>query len=422
MMDGQLAALSLSLGRSRATPANARSEIRHALTGTPAESFVDDVLLAASELITNAITYTEGGCDIRASWSNDQPWVRVEVSDIDSSLPTVPEPPSQQSVGGHGLLIVSSLARRWGLQRKEHGKTIWFELGTLLFPRLFEVSPSPAATVGSLQVRRALPRPTRRTVGAWCFADHLGPKIVGNGREVDIGPHPHCGLQTVTWLASGELLHRDSLGSEQLIRAGELNLMTSGGGVSHSEEGPSTLTGAFHGVQMWVAQPEATRHGDAAFEHHPTLPQVELDNATATVLVGDFADVVAPARRDTEHVGVELLLRPGTAVAPLRLDYEHALVMLEGDADVDGRSFGAGHLGYLGMGRDELSLSSVAGARIMLLGGVPFPEEIRMSWNFVGRNEDELDAAHASWNSDDGRFGVVDSNVARIPAPERRRR
>ena len=414
--------MKMSLARSRSTPANARSALRHALSGTPAELFVEDVLLAASELITNAVTHTEAGCEVRASWSTTQQWVRVEVADFDHFLPDVVDPPSPLSVGGHGLLIVSSLATRWGLQRTPDGKSIWFELGSLLFPRLFDVSPSRLATVGSTRVRRALPQPNRRTVGAWCFADHIGPTALTASSEVDIGPHPHCGLQTVTWLTSGELLHRDSLGSEQLIRAGELNLMTAGGGVSHSEEGTRSFTGDLHGVQMWVAQPEETRHGDAAFEHHESLPQASLANATATVLVGDFADVVAPARRDTDVVGVELLLRSGTTTAPLRLDYEHALVVLDGDAEVDGRTFGAGFLGYLGMGRDELSLSSVAGARLMLLGGVPFPEDIHMSWNFVARNDDELDAAHTSWNADDGRFGVVNSHIDRIRAPERRRR
>ena len=152
-----------------------------------------------------------------------------------------------------------------------------------------ELTESHVAQVGDLQVRRALPRRQRRTVGSWCFADHMGPAQVRAGEGIDIGPHPHIGLQTVTWLTDGEILHRDSLGSEQLIRPGQLNLMTAGAGVSHSEEG-TAYSGPLQGVQFWVVQPEETRHGPAAFEHQPSLPEVELDNAVATVFIGEMDD------------------------------------------------------------------------------------------------------------------------------------
>src|SRR5688572_19989954 len=145
----------------------------------------------------------------------------------------------------------------------------------------------------------------------------MGPAAVTEERGVDIGPHPHTGLQTVTWLLAGEILHRDSLGSEQVIRAGQLNLMTAGHGVSHSEEATGRYRGELHGIQLWVAQPEATRHGAAAFEHHTELPQVELDGGDATVVVGALAGTTSPARRDTDHVAAELVLRPGGATVPL---------------------------------------------------------------------------------------------------------
>src|SRR5262245_34899996 len=132
-----------------------------------------------------------------------------------------------------------------------------------------EVSPSREASVGGVAVRRALPRRQRRTVGAWCFADHFGPVAVEGGGTrgggIEIGPHPHTGLHTVTWLLEGGLLHRDSLGSEQPILPGQLNLMTAGHGVAHAEETPASLTArAQHGIQLWVAQPERTRHGPPA--------------------------------------------------------------------------------------------------------------------------------------------------------------
>src|ERR1700722_11701552 len=189
-----------------------------------------------------------------------------------------------------------------------------------------EVAPGRVTQVGSLPVRRVLPQRPRRTVGSWCFLDHAGPVPAEPGGAFGIGPHPHLGLQTVTWLVAGELLHLDSLGSEQLIRPGQLNLMTAGHGVTHAEEDPARSE-EVHAVQLWVAQPAGTRDGPPAFEHHAELPRHDLDHAEAAVLVGDFAGTDSPARRDTEHMGVELQLRgPGTTV-PLRTDYEHALVV-----------------------------------------------------------------------------------------------
>src|SRR4051812_47074045 len=171
-----------------------------------------------------------------------------------------------------------------------------------------EVFEGRSTQVGAFQVSRVLPRRPRRTVGAWCFVDQMGPGKVTAARGLDIGPHPHIGLQTVTWLLLGEVLHRDSLGSEQLIRPGQLNLMTAGSGVSHAEETAGVYEGEIHGLQLWVAQPEATRNGPPAFEHHAELPQTEIDRAVATVLAGDLDGASSPARRDTDHVGIDLAL------------------------------------------------------------------------------------------------------------------
>jgi quercetin 2,3-dioxygenase len=285
-------------------------------------------------------------------------------------------------------------------------------------PACVEVTPSRESVVGAMRVRRALPRRERRTVGAWCFADHMGPELVTETQGLDIGPHPHTGLHTVTWLVAGEVLHRDSLGSEQVIRAGQLNLMTAGAGVTHSEEATGRYRGQLHGVQLWVAQPEATRHGPAAFEHHAELPQVELDAAVATVLVGDFAGARSPARQDTELVGVDAALRPGTGAWPLRPGFEHALVVLDGEVLVGEQVVRPGELAYLGQGREEVVLSASDPTRVLLLGGEPFAEPILMWWNFVVRNRDELDAAHRQWQAGDPRFGRLTSPLARIPAPK----
>jgi hypothetical protein len=281
-----------------------------------------------------------------------------------------------------------------------------------------DVSESRTSRVGDVTVRRALPRRAHRTVGAWCFADHMGPVTVTADRGIDIGPHPHIGLQTVTWLVAGEILHRDSLGSEQVIAAGQLNLMTAGHGVVHAEEATGRYAGELHGIQLWVAQPEATRHGEPAFEHHDDLPVADLGRgSSATVFVGALAGAVSPARRDSDHAGADVVVRGRTDV-PLRGDYEHALVVLDGAVDIEGAVVAPGHLAYLGTDRTELSLAPVGGdARAILLGGVPFPDEILMWWNFVGRTTDEVDAAYEAWRTDDGRFGPVDSALARIEAP-----
>ena len=277
-----------------------------------------------------------------------------------------------------------------------------------------DVTESHLAQVGSMQVRRALPRRARRTVGAWCFVDHMGPVAVEPDRGVDVAPHPHIGLQTVTWLLAGEILHRDGLGSEQVIRPGQLNLMTAGHGIAHSEEATGRYRGDLHGVQLWVALPEATRHGEPAFEHHGELPRAELEAGVATVLVGELLGVTSPARRDTDHVGAELALGRGTSTVPVDPAHEHALVTFDGTVRVGDIDVTPGHLAYLGTGRDELTLTADAPVRALVIGGVPFPEPVVMWWNFVGRTRDEIVDAHRDWMRADDRFARVASPLPRI--------
>jgi len=279
-----------------------------------------------------------------------------------------------------------------------------------------EVWTSREALVGDTRVRRALPRPGHRTVGAWCFADHMGP-LPSDGTPTGIGPHPHSGLHTVTWLVEGELLHRDSLGSEQAIRPGQLNVMTAGGGVSHAEEPTGRRGGGLHGIQLWVAQPEATRHGAPAFEHHPSLPEAEVGAARATVLIGTLEGAESPARRDTELVGVDIRIRPGEAELPVDPSFEHAVVVLEGLVRIDGRAVVPGRGAYAEPGRHQLDLSTEEDSRLLLLGGVPFEAPVVMWWNFVGRTRQEVAEAGSQWNAGAARFGDTGSAMARIPAP-----
>lgn len=283
-------------------------------------------------------------------------------------------------------------------------------------PASIEITDSHSAAVGGTPVRRALPQHDRRTVGAWCFADHIGPVDVTDPVAAGIGPHPHIGLQTVTWLIDGELRHRDSLGSDQVIRPGQLNLMTAGAGIAHAEEWHGER-GRYHGIQLWVAQPDATRHGDPAFEHHASLPMVDLDSATATVLVGSLEGASSPARRDTDHLGYDLALRAGTTVVPLAGSAEHALIVLEGTVQIGANVLMPGHLGYLEPGRDEVPVGVDDTARAMLIGGLPCEARLSMWWNFVARDHDEITAAQVDWNAHAERFGSVTSVLDRIDAP-----
>lgn len=290
--------------------------------------------------------------------------------------------------------------------------------GSAVTPPVVEVMESRASVVGTMTVRRSLPKARRRTVGAWCFVDHFGPLAVGIDGGIDIGPHPHTGLSTVTYLLDGQVLHRDSLGSEQVIRPGELNLMTAGRGLSHAEEPTGHYRGTMHGVQLWVAQPEVTRHGDPAFEHHGALPRVDLPGADATVLVGELAGARSPARQDTSLMGAAVDVRPGGTELALDPAYEHLVVVLDGLLVLDdGTPLRPGSSGYLGVGRDELSLTAPDGVRVLLLGGVPFEEQVVMWWNFVGRSREELAEAGRQWEAGDDRFGRVASPLARVPLP-----
>ncbi len=279
-------------------------------------------------------------------------------------------------------------------------------------PSALEVTESRTSRVGALEVRRALPRRGRRTVGAWCFIDHFGPVTLAEGRGLDIAPHPHIGLSTVTWLLAGEALHRDSLGSDQVIRPGQLNLMTAGRGIAHAEEGGDG--GVVHGLQLWIAQPSKTRNGPPEFQHFQDLPRAELrPGVGATVLVGDFGAVRSPARHDTDLVGVDLDLPAGRVVLPLRREFEYAVVVCDGVLLVSGTVVEPGHLAYLATGRDELVLEARDATRAVLLGGEPFPEPLLMWWNFVARTERELLDAWKEWADRGERFGDVACTLAR---------
>jgi redox-sensitive bicupin YhaK (pirin superfamily) len=279
-----------------------------------------------------------------------------------------------------------------------------------------EVREGRRASVGGMRISRVLPTKGRRTVGAWCFTDLILPADGLDPDPMEIGPHPHIGLATVTWLLDGEAVHSDSLGSEQAIRPGQLNLMTAGHGIAHAELGaPAPL----RGVQLWIAQPERTRHGGSAFEHHADLPRVDVGTGEAAVLIGTLAGATSPARADTRLVGAEVTVRAGAATLPAVEDFEYAIVPLDGTVKVGEDIVEHGWLALVPPGVSRLPIeASGDGARFMLLGGEPLGEPITMWWNFVGRDRDEITAAWRAWRDHhDDRFGPVASRLDRIDAP-----
>jgi redox-sensitive bicupin YhaK (pirin superfamily) len=274
---------------------------------------------------------------------------------------------------------------------------------------LFTPRAVPLGGLRAMQVDRVMPQRGLPTVGAWCFLDSFGPHESG----MRVLPHPHIGLQTVTWPMAGEIHHRDSLGSDVLVRPGQLNLMTAGRGVSHSEIALSS--GPLHGLQLWVALPAERATMPPDFEQHVELPEYTGPGVTATVVMGSLGEVTSPATAHTPIVGADLLLR-GTSVLPLRPDHEHAVLAID-QVTVAGVDVPRAHLLYLGTGRTELRLSGEG--RAFLLGGEPFPDELVMWWNFVGRSHDEIATAREEWQAGHTRFGEVGGHDgARIPAPD----
>lgn len=275
-----------------------------------------------------------------------------------------------------------------------------------------------SSDVEGLPVRRALPLRKRRTVGAWCFADIMGPATVTDDFGLGVGPHPHTGLHTVTWLFDGEEIHNDSLGSEQAIRPGQLNLMTAGRGIAHSEDSQA-YRGNLSGIQLWVAQPESTRFGDSAFLHVPEVPQVELDNGEASLLIGDWGSTSSPATLDSELFGAELNLLPGRHTIELNERYEYAVIPIDQALAINGEPIAANSIAVLEPGESSVDLEVRDRGRTMLLGGPPFGEQILMWWNFVARTPEEVIQAVDDWNEpQDDRYGEVSSRLARISAPQ----
>jgi hypothetical protein len=265
-----------------------------------------------------------------------------------------------------------------------------------------ELLPARAVPLGEgTVVRRLLPTMGRRMVGAWCFVDHYGPDDIAREPGMRVPPHPHTGLQTVSWLLDGEVHHRDSLGSDVVIRPGELGLMTAGAAIAHSEQSPDPHAPVLHGAQLWVALPDAQRHRAPSFAHHADLPVLTGAGLRATLLLGELAGARSPGVVHTPLVGVDVDLGAAAdAALPLEPDFEHAVLTVSGAPEVDGAVLEPGSLCYLGTGRRALRLRAQTPSRLLLLGGLPFAEQIVMWWNFVARTGDEVAVARAAWQAE----------------------
>ncbi|MGB3332587.1 MAG: pirin family protein [Mycobacterium sp.] len=287
----------------------------------------------------------------------------------------------------------------------------------VLHPR--EVPLGGARAIG---VRRTLPQRDRSLIGAWCFVDHYGPHDVADG-GMDVPPHPHTGLQTATWLFSGRVEHRDSGGVHAVVNPGELNLMTAGAGICHSEVSVDPQAApVLRGVQLWVALPDSARHTARDFTHFAPEP-VSLPGASALVFVGELAGYRSPVGSFTPLLGAQLDLDPRTELA-LDVDpaFEHGVLCDLGAISLGGAALGVGALGYQGPGRAVLALRNTADspARILVLGGVPFGEELVLWWNFIGRTHEEIVEFRRRWQDGDEQFGQVSGyqgRLQRLPAP-----
>lgn len=269
-------------------------------------------------------------------------------------------------------------------------------------------------------IKRALPSRHKRMIGAWCFLDHAGPVTFEAGQGLDVGPHPHIGLQTFTWMIEGTMLHSDSLGTtNQLIQPKQVNLMTAGRGISHTEVAPANET-KMHAAQLWIALPDDKLTIDPAFNHYPELPVIHQSGIEFTVLVGEYLNTVSPVAVYTELLGVDLYAQTATkARLPLNPKFEYGFMALEGTASINGHHLDEDNMVILEPGLEHVEVEIHNHSRVLLLGGEPFESPILLWWNFVGRSYEEIKTARDQWLAQDPRFGSIPSYPGeRLKAPE----
>ncbi|RUZ75705.1 pirin family protein [Mesorhizobium sp. M7A.F.Ca.US.006.01.1.1] len=278
-----------------------------------------------------------------------------------------------------------------------------------------------AKDIGGFQVRRALPTAKRRLVGPFIFFDRMGPAILRAGQALDVRPHPHIGLSTVTYLFDGKIRHRDSLGTEMVIQPGDVNLMTAGRGIVHSERTPEELRGApmsVSGLQTWLALPDDKEEVAPVFENTGALrlPEIDAEGVNGRLIIGDFQGLRSPVRADSETLYADLRLAPGASVKIPADAEERAIYTLEGEVSISGDVFPAERLLVFRPG-DEIVVSSQTGAHFMLFGGASLGSKRYIWWNFVSSSKERIEQAKEEWKT--GRFDIVPGDEEEfIPLPE----
>jgi quercetin 2,3-dioxygenase len=272
---------------------------------------------------------------------------------------------------------------------------------------VFETYRSRKTALGDVRIWRALPVRQRRLIGPWCFLDRYGPLTFDESKPMDVAPHPHIGLQTVSWLFDGEVLHNDSIGGEGIVRPGGVNIMNSGRGIAHAEETPKRNSGRLNGIQLWVALPDANRQMEPSFVHLTEVPRLDFRGGSAQLFAGSSDDVANEIPMYSDIVGLDVVVHRGEALTlPIGPRREHGIFLVDGDTDFEREPLQLNTLHYLGCGRSELTLRSREGGRLLLLGGEPFSEPVLMWWNFVARTPEEIAAAREQWE-EGGHFGEV---------------
>lgn len=272
--------------------------------------------------------------------------------------------------------------------------------------------------LGQFEVRRAIPSPQLRMVGPFIFVDQFGPAQLDIGAGMTVRPHPHINLATVTWLFEGAIDHRDSLGSFATIRPGQVNLMTAGSGIVHSERSPQAERDAgprLYGMQTWLALPDGMEEIDPAFESRRDLPLIEASGASARVIMGSLWGATAPTTQHAQTIYAEVMLEAGGSIPVDVSADERAVMLVGGEAAIDGIALGLYELTVLSPG-EAMTLTSASGGRIMLLGGEAFTTRRHVYWNFVSSSHERIEQAKQDWEA--MRFPLVPGDEhERIPLP-----
>ena len=272
--------------------------------------------------------------------------------------------------------------------------------------------------LGEFTVRRVLPAPERRMVGSFIFFDHMGPAEFPPGQGIQVRPHPHIGIATVTYLFEGEIMHRDNLGFVQPIQCGAVNLMTAGSGIVHSERAGDDLDEAsrLHGIQSWMALPDGEEERDAAFQHYPAaeIPQTKVGEVSVRVIIGEAYGRTSPVHAYSSTLYLECVMPAGSELALPDQYEEIGAYVVSGSVTIDGESYGEGVMVVGGAG-NAMTLTADEESLVMIIGGEPLGER-HIYWNFVSSSKERIEQAKSDWR--ERKFGDIPGETEFIPLPD----